>query len=243
MKILYLCLGFVCFGIACSNTLDQNVVNSSDTGITKADEMEASQISLWFEGELINPKNLNEIIQQDLKRIRNEAPDSLQDIVNKRFQFPWVLGEIVIAFDDSTSQRVRDQDYRVWNNLADSLSPISILREPDEELGIGLFGVKSNYNPIVLSKIYGSLPGIRFAEPNFINHGGGNSFPIYLYPQPDKRRYLFKENGKLYLFEMKSGDSIEIKFWNKRLNPAPSWWDEVNKVYTNFARWPDTNAN
>ena len=136
----------------------------------------------------------------------------------KRFQLPWFLGEIVIAFDDSTSQRVRDQDYRVWNHLADSLRPISILREPDEELGIGLFGVKSNYNPIVLSKIYGSLPGIRFAEPNFINHGGGNSFPIYPYPDPDNKRYLFQENGKLYLFKMKSESAIELNFHDTQLH-------------------------
>lgn len=144
--------------------------------------MESSQISLWFEGKLTDPKNLNQIIQQDLKRIQNEAPDSLSEIVNKRFQLPWVLGEIVIAFDDSTSHRVRDQDYRVWNHLADSLRPISILREPDEELEIGLFEVKSNYNPIVLSKIYGSLPGIRFAEPNFIlKEGEIHSHSIHIH--------------------------------------------------------------
>ena len=202
--------------------------------------MEASQISLWFEGKLTDPGNLNQIIQQDLKRIRNEAPDSLSQIVNKRFQLPWVLGEIVIAFDDSTSQRVRDQDYRVWNHLADSLRPISILREPDEELGIGLFEVKSNYNPIVLSKIYGSMPGIRFAEPNFINHGGGNSFPLYPNPQPNNSRYLFQENGKLYLFKLKPDDSIEIKIWDRRVSPAPSWWDDIHTVYANFARWTGT---
>ena len=115
-----------------------------------------------------------------------------------------------------------------------------MLHEPNEELGIGLFKVKSNYNAIVLSKIYDSLPCIRFAGPNFINHGGGNSFPIYPYPDPDNKRYLFQENGKLYLFKMKSESAIEIKFYDKRLSPAPSWWDDIHTVYTNFARCTGT---
>jgi len=244
MKFTFFISGILFLGIACSNTLDyDNTKYLSDKDITKADEMEASQISLWFEGKLTDPGYLNEVIQQDLKRIRNEAPDSLQKIVSKRFQLPWMTGEIIVAFDDTTSQSVLNQEYNGWSNLADSLRPESMLREPDKELGIGLFKVKSNYNPIILSNIYVSLPGIRFAEPNFVNHGGENSFPIYPYLQPDVSRYLFQENSKLYLFEMKSGESTEIKFWNRRLKSAPSWWDDINTVYANFSQWPGTDAN
>ena len=67
--------------------------------------MESSQFSLWFEGKLTDPGNLNQIIQQDLKRIRNEAPDSLSQIVNKRFQLPW--------FTVETSQHLMIQLHKV----------------------------------------------------------------------------------------------------------------------------------
>mgnify|MGYP005865413705 CR=1 FL=1 len=228
--------------VSCTFPSDSETPEETLPEYTAADSLEATTVALWFAGQLTAPDSVVSRVLADLHVIRTSVPDSLHAIVSTRFRPPWRLGALNIGFDDSTANAVRDSTYNGWSMLADSLQPLAIVDPPDR-LDIASLAVDSSYNPWVLSRMYATLPGVRFAEPNLVVHIAGGTFPLFARPVLPVREYIFVADyeGTMsqqhWYYQIGPQDSVHSDYWEEFTETEPPWTAAMDSVLRHFGGW------
>ena len=201
------------------------------------DSLEAYNLALWFEGNLLPSKSTVDDLLFSINYLRYVYSDSFPVLIENRFETPWETGKLIVGFDDSTAVLVNNHQYDGWNLLDSSLLPDSILEYPDR-LGIALFGFDKEYNPLKLATFYKDLPGVEFSEPNYTTYFEGKH-PVFPGLIDSQLSYVFVENysyfpGRHFYFKYMDGEPIFIGY---KLNDNPDWWAEAKKNIDQFYSW------
>ena len=201
-------------------------------------ETEAKAIALCLSGELEAPENLSNRIMWDLVAIRSAFGDEYEMIKAITFHPPWLEGCFIVAFDDTTYQKVAAGEYRAWDQLN---ARFRISRIDTTNLyGYVVLHFKGDLHPQRLAEIYSDLPGITYAEPNGIE---GDSPNLYARQTENGLTYLFRYaegdclSGCMYneywYFVFKRGRPVLVGHWVfDTKTPLPNWWNEakLNRV-------------
>ena len=210
------------------------------------DSVEGTNIALWFDGNLLAADSTKSRLMYSLKYLRQTYADSqtvhpsLDSVFLNRFFPPWVIGELSIGFDSTTAIQVRNHQYTGWNSLDIAIRPDTILQAPDL-MGDALLGFSEPYNPARLAESYKTLPGVRWAEPNYAGYILGG-YPVYPGKFSGEMGYVFLKNydmeihGPFYYFQYKNGKPIFVGEWSGSTVSLP-WGSAVQESVDSFSVW------
>lgn len=239
-----LLLSFLSYGlVSCSNPF--NPLNNQDTELTPEGDEEAELIALCLSGELSAPDDLYNRVLRDLAVIRVRFGDEYESIQSIRFRPPWVVGCIIMSFNDSTADEVANGEYHAWDELNQKYQVTEIDTSSIRYKWIVLY-FKDKLHPRRLSELYGALPGVRYAEPNHIFGDSPN-----VYPRQTRLgiTYLFRNawgdlpsgalcNEYWYFTVYEWIQAIFIGHWDPYRDPKePGWWDEARKNIELYRSW------
>jgi len=248
LVIIAFCLLALVIFIACEGEKDITAppkIPSDENGIelvyTAEDTLEAQALACWFSGELLASDVVFSELLYNINYLRYVHGDSFSVLNENRFMAPWIIGELLIKFDDTTCTQIINREYTGWESLAEHLQPDTILRNPDT-LGWGKLGFDEWYNPRRLAEIYVTLPGALNSTPNGIAWAGTHTFPIFPGWVNEEMSYLFVHNGG-----SAGGPFSYFKYINEEPQyigtrhgfgePEPDWWPEAQSIWFNFEIW------
>jgi hypothetical protein len=232
-------------------TKNQPVAPSPEGGslnfaYTREDSTEGAQFALWFEGNLLASDSTKRKVMYSLKYLRHRYSDSVNiypaiaKVLATKFFAPWVIGEIVVRFDSISAKQVEAGVYTGWNSLDPSLRPDTIQSFLAAQR-YGVLGFDEPYNPIRLSEIYRTLPGIVDAHENAIGWVSEMDFPLFPGLKDGELSYVFLEDGFLgrpyFYFRYVRGEPVLIGMWRPSTEQRPSWWADANQNIIGFSRW------
>ena len=109
--------------------------NSFHLSYSRQDSIEAKKLALWFTGNITPPDEIVSEFLYNLNYLRYLYKDSFEFLNPKeggrRFLPPWRVGELTIAFSDTTAEKVINNEYEGWQTLRANLRPDTILSYPD----------------------------------------------------------------------------------------------------------------
>ncbi len=218
-----------CWIIKCSNPFSS--LRKQDIELTAEDYVEAELVALCLSGELIAPDDLSSQVLGDLAEIRSIYIEKYSSFSRIRFEPPWIPSCLIISFDSATAQQVANDEYHSWDQLNESYEVINIDTSSIRNDWVVL-NFRDRLHPRRLAEIYGTLPGVIYAEPDF---WGGDSSRVY--PRQTYRgiTYLFYEGwgdcpagciNKIYwYFGIGYNRPAFIGYWNPQEDPRePDWW-------------------
>jgi hypothetical protein len=200
----------------------------------KADE-EAELIALCLSGGLVAPDGLYEQVRRDLAAIRSTFGDSYESVAKINFRTPWLPGCLVMAFDDTTEQRVLSGEYHAWDVLNKKLELATLDTLFLRRYGFSVLYFEGRLHPYRLSELYGVLPGVRYAFPN---HLAGDRPNVYARHDVYGSTYLFRKawgdcpSGCIYseywYFRVDDNWPMFVGHWVPHEDPnVPEWWEEA----------------
>ena len=233
----------VLFSYSCKKTSTSSLNTNNDFPLLEysaEDSAEAFNIALWFEGNYLPSDSTIRNCLFNINYLRYVLGDSFPVLNNNRFNAPWVIGEILVGFDDTTAILVNNHQYDGWNLLEYHLRPDTILEYPDR-LGFALLGFDEPYNPLILSMVYNNLPGVEFSEPNHSGFVGG-TFPIFPGLTDGEMSYVFVEHYSYlprayYYFKYIENDPYFVGVRDLYNQEDPDWWSEAEKNIQQFSSW------
>ena len=163
-RLVFVLILLICFSIRCSKST-KNEPNNENTGsppvdFTPKENEEAELIALCLSGELIAPDSLYNQILSDLAAIRAAFGDTFETIDQIRFLPPWVAGCVMIGFDDSTVQQIRNGQYHAWDSLNQQYEVTEIdTSVAFDWIGLVVLSFKGRLHPYRLAEFYSALPG------------------------------------------------------------------------------------
>lgn len=229
--------------VSCSNPF--NPLSDQDLELTPEDQEEAELIALCLSGELSASDDLYNLILKDLAVIRLRFGDELEPIKRVRFRPPWVPGCVMVGVDESTANKIGNGEYHAWDELNQKYQVIEMDTSGIRYKWIVLY-FKDKLHPRRLSELYGALPGVRYAEPNFVI---GDSPNIYPYEIGIGITYLFRDawgdlpagatNNEYWYFAVTRSNQVTyIGHWAAYRDPKePAWWNEARKNIELYRSW------
>jgi WD40 repeat protein len=148
---------------------------------------ESDQLVLEATGAFTQPSDLSAEVATELEAIRGAYPE-----VGDISVFPsWAMNAVLARFENSAYAAYQSGSYTAWDELnaryglveVDMLSP---------SLGIIALRFSGHFNGPLLAKEYSTVPGLRYAEPNYI---GGDGSDVCLCIDGDAHIYVFDEGG------------------------------------------------
>lgn len=228
-----------CFIISCSkSTKNENGNENTEPPpieFTPKENEEAELIALCLSGELVAPDSLYNQILSDLAAIRATFGDTFEVVNRIKFSPPWVAGCLIIGFDDSTVQQIRNGQYHAWDSLNQQYQVTKIDTIVFDWLGIALLSFEGRLHPYRLAEVYAVLPGVWAASPNGIR---GDYPNIYARQTGSGLTYLFRDawgdcpSGCIYSeywhFIFEGDQPVFIGHWAPDEDPnEPDWWEEA----------------
>jgi hypothetical protein len=212
-----------------------------DLTFSKADSLEADNMALWFSGSLTTPDSLKYFLLYNLNYLRYYFSDSISIDSNitydlrRQFHEPWVIGEILVKYNDSAASQILNGTYKGWELLDSSLLPDRGLNQVDE-LRWAYYRFNKRYNPQLLAHIYMALPGVVTAEPNALAYEWG--FELFPGIANGEMTYLFKRSGpRYYYFRYINGKPKFIGLWQWNMDPQPDWYSMALANIDSFETW------
>lgn len=207
---------------------------------------EAEFIAIYLSDQLAAPRQLYDVIDQDLTAIRTKWGDSIPKLLEFRASLPNATSRLVIKVVDDAFLAIKDGTYHDWDSLNELFGVINTVPSPDNS---GLMANSNGYDITLdfdfrihaesLAVAYESLPGVQFARrywKGYLNFSN-------LYPRltEDGRGYLFTESR---MDEFQSpyykhhwyfrSDDLGVHYlgdyeWSKsHAGPLPEWWGEAD---------------
>jgi len=237
-RITLLAILLAALVFSCSkSTKNQACNDDSETPIdfTPKENEEAELAALCLSGELVAPDDLYNQILSDLTAIRATFGDTFEMIDQIRFLTPWVAGCVMIGFDDTTFQQIRDEQYHAWDELNEQYQLIDMDTIPIGHGGAVLLSFMGRLNPWRLAELYSVLPGVWSTSPNFIRGDWSN---VYARRTQDGITYLFRQgwgdcpSGCIYseywYFKFEGDQPVFVGHWAPHEDPnEPNWWEEA----------------
>jgi hypothetical protein len=247
MKMLICVLSLVfLINLSCKTNTDSiSTIDDSNHNFnyTKADSIEAMELSLWFSAELFPPDSLVNDFLYKLNLLRNTHGDTIAALdTSNRFSLPWESNQLLVKFDDTTFQKIVNNIYIGWDTLPVQMQPDTIL-DTLEYFNFVQFGFNNYLHPRRLAEIYSELPGVIYAEQNGFDTGGwGEAFPWYPGLTNDKLVFLFYDgiwsNGYVYYyFKFINTQPLHIGTFDTAKDSLPEWWNDAHIIKTVFDTW------
>ncbi len=210
-----------------------------------ADSVEAGELACWYSATIRPSDSLISEVLYSLNYLRYVFDDSLKfhDSVSVlrqwRFLAPFRISQIIIECDDATTQAIFKGTYHAWTGLDSFLRPVEY-RLLDSS-GFFLLKFDGFSHPLRLVRIFRSLPGIIYGEPNYVLFAGWSTFPIYPWYDGKNWSYVFcpgdargpywylKYNDGMpeFIGSLLPGDSL----------PEPWWWEEARVNISQLYGW------
>lgn len=221
---------FLCLILACSSPTDFK----SETPHTPKADKDAELMALYLSGSLYAPSRLYWQVSEELKSIRSTYAEEIQYINKIHFNLPWRESCILVAFDDTTGQKIDQGEYTAWDDLNTKYS-IEEIEKLHHSTYTYVLNFKGRLHSQRLVEIYRDLPGITNIGKN--RYGGDFS---NIYPKLTEHgiTYLFRHawgdclNGCLasefWYFIIDERKPILIGYWYVHDdNGPPEWWNEA----------------
>ncbi len=165
---------------------------------------ESDQLVLEATGAFVPAGELSSQVAAELEVIRTAYAE-----VAGIYAMPsWSMTSILGSLEDDAYAAYQSQSYTAWNELNKrfGLTRVEIL---SEDLGIFALRFSAHYNAPLLAVEYAAVPGLRYAEPNFV---GGDGDDVCL---------CFDGDAHVYVFDQGTGDCpagcIEHTYWGVRV--------------------------
>lgn len=236
-----LCVSVLFF--SCENT-SSDESKSPDLQYTTAEQNEAYNLSLWYDGTLEPSVQSIEKHILNLKQIRTTFSDSIE-AVKITFESAWVHKMLLVQWDSLTAAQIQNKTYSGWDNLETKYQPIDSTRTADLFRWSSLRFEKS-YNPYALGKLFEQkLPGVVLFEPNVIIPGEFSSMLIPVLNTGVNGYYFYKrilgiETGDY--FEIRNNKVVHVGSFNSSNGIKPDWYTNVNQMKNEFGRFQGYNA-
>ncbi len=209
------------------------------------DNEEAELIALCLSGDLVAPDNLYNRVLDDLTVIRSAFGDNFEPINRITFVPPWVVGRLIIGFDDNTAQEVANGEYHAWDELNKRYEVTEIDTHLVESIGFAWLYFKGRLHPRRLAELYGVLPGVSYTQPS---SRLGDSPNVYPRQTGDGITYLFRDAwgdcpagciySEYWYFIFEGNQPVFIGHWAPHENPEePAWWDEAKQNKEQYRQW------
>lgn len=204
---------------------------------TPEDIQEAELMAMCLSGKVTAPEDLTEQMLDDLLYIRNNWKDDFEPINSIRFWPPWVPGNVIIGFNDSTAQKIRRGEYNAWDKLNEQYQVIEIDTTSLDVISCVVLSFEDNLNSRRLAELYEGLPGVIYTEPNYYIGDRSNVYPKIVW---DGISYLFRDawgdcpagciSNEYWYFGSKRGIPLYIGHWIPDDDSSePYWWSEAKQ--------------
>lgn len=245
-KFIYFFALFFLINISCKTNTDA-ISNDDKTEpefiYTKADSIEAIELSGWLCGWLLPSDSLISDVLYKLKVLRNTYNDSIALLdTSNRLLIPWESRKLIIGFDSSTTIMVFNNTYTGWDSLDTNFQPDSVYIYPST-LKFFALGFKKYFHPRRLAEIYEQLPGVIYAEPNSYVFIGFDLFPWYPGWIDNTLTFLFPDSRHIdqinyyYYFKYINDLPVHIGTYDVINDTIPSWWIEADSTKSVFFFW------
>ena len=196
---------------------------------------EAELVALCLSGELVAPNGLYEQVRRDLAAIRATFGDTFELINQIRFSPPWVPGNLMLGFDETAFQLLRDGQYHAWDDLNQQYEVTDMDTVPFTSGGVVLLIFQRRLHPWRLAKLYEDLPGVWTVSPNHIIGDWSN---VYARQTWEGMTYLFRRgwgdcpSGCIYseywYFRVDDNWPMFVGHWvPHQQSNVPEWWEEA----------------
>jgi hypothetical protein len=151
-------------------------------GLVPTDE--SDQLVLEATGTLIPSSTLSAQVAAELAAIRCSF-----DEVSRIFATPlWSVRSLLLGLDEPTFAKVSDGTYQPWDvaNATYGVVKVAVLSTDPAIVALWFSGT---YNAPLLAGEYATLPGVKYAEPNYI---GGDGSDICLCIDGETHTYVFQ---------------------------------------------------
>lgn len=229
------------FVVLFNNCTSSKKPNSTGTD-TLAYNQDAMLMDLYLSDEIKPSPDYYDRIARDIYKIKNKYYEEYSDILRIGFRFPYVHNELLMAFDDTTTQKVKAGEYHDWDSLNAEYSLVELYDHTDfYELQFECCS-----HMYYLAPLYGKLPGVRYVNRNWTNEPNSNIYPKV---KGDTLTYFYKHGWECslaggcanyeFLYIRSYRKIVEIVgYWNYKEHPNyPEWWDEA---YQNVNDYWDT---
>jgi hypothetical protein len=220
-----------------------NPFGKQDTDFTPKDNEEAELIALYLSEELIAPNSLYNQVLKNLAAIRSTFGDDFEPINHISFTPPWIAGCLIIRFDDTTAQKIANDEYHAWDELNEKYQ---VTDTTDiSPLGTIALYFEGRLHPWRLAELYVNLPGVVYTE---LNYRIGDFPNIYPRQTITGITYLFRNawgdcpdgciENEYWYFIFEGCHPIFIGHWAAYENPEePNWWNEAKQNRELFYEW------
>ncbi len=238
-RISIIALMLLCLGLGCSKSTRNQACKYDDPlqriGSSPMENEEAELIALCLSGELVAPDGLYEQVMTDLAAIRTAFAETLGTAGQIEFRTPWSTGVLMLGFDDSTVQQIRDGEYHAWDDLNDQLQATNVDTSHLDFIGCAVIVFNGRLHPYRLAEIYSQLPGLENTSPSFIR---GDSPNVYSREIQGGMTYLFRNgwgdcpsgciSNEFWYFSCEGPEPEFVGYWPAYEGvPPPHWWEEA----------------
>jgi hypothetical protein len=238
-QVLFLILFLLSALISCSKSTKHDTYQ-----LPPGAYREASLIALCLSGELEAPEFLSNEVLIELATIRSIFGDDYP-ITRLEFMPPWVVGCLIVVFDDTTAEKVANGEYQAWDQLNHwcQVTKINIYEEPRHNF------VKLNYEKLMhpnrLGELYQNLPGVIHSHANYLEGDWPNVYPrkmdgtmtyLFRYAWGDCPAGCIYNEYWYFIFE---GDRpLYVGHWVPYYGPElPKWWEEAKLNQEAYRSW------
>jgi len=238
-RIWAIILSSLCLFGGCSkstrNESKKEILLPSSTDFTPKEDEEAELMALCLSGELVAPDSLYEQISNDLRDIRDAFGDTFQIIARIEFFPPWMAGQLMMSFEDSVVQQIRNGEYHAWDELNQEYQVVDIDTGLIDFIGLVVLTFNGRLHPWRLAELYEKLPGVRYASPNFIY---GDRPNVYARETGGGLSYLFRNGwgdcpagciyNEYWYFIFAGNQPAFVGYWSPhQQSEPPDWWGEA----------------
>lgn len=242
IALLWLIIVFF-YGIYCMNPFESaDSSNFYDPEqiykLTPQEDEEAELIALFLSGEIVAPQALYNRVHNDLAAIRSQYGNEFPSIRQISFRPPWVPGSIIIGFNKSTAEKIKNGEYHAWDELNNKyqVTEMDTIYFLSGSAAVAIH-CKGRLHPLRLMEVYRNLPGKTYIEPNGYV---GDSPNIYSRQTQNGITYLFRHgwgdcpSGCIYseywYFSFDGENPQFIGNWKPHESSTqPPWWDDAKK--------------
>ena len=205
---------------------------------------EASVIALYLSGELEASESLTNKVLRELAAIRSAFGNDFP-ITCLEFLPPWVVACVIVAFDDTTHEKVVAGNYHAWDQLNDWCQVTRIdIHEVTCYSYVALY-FERLLHPSRLAELYGTLPGVIHSDASRLDGDWPNLYPRMMH---SAITYLFRYAwgdcmagciyNEYWYFIFEGDQPVFVGHWAPDEDPnEPDWWEEARQNEEAYRRW------
>ena len=239
-RLNYSLITIIVFGFLLNGCFSTTEPNGNGTD-TLAYNQTAMLLDLYL-SDTVKPSMLYyERIARDFQSLKERHWDEYADFFRLSIYFLYTHDNLSVAFDDTTTQQVRDGEYHHWDDLNEEYGLIEMV----ERRAYWRLTFECCSNMYWLGQIYADLPGVVSVRRNLRSLPESNIYPKV---RGDTLTYYFvlchgwdpaggcQNYEYLYVRSARYNPRI-IGYWNSEYFPNyPDWWAEAQE---NVDDWYD----